>query len=100
MELRPKAREKDVEAYIESCRTKFGCFESGGPGDDLAGEKFRYIPPDRHVPPLPSVVKCSTCYNIIQALYSVNTVASTCSLHVHVKSGCEDIGSMYVHNVV
>ena len=24
--------------YIESCRTKFGCFETGGPGEDLAGE--------------------------------------------------------------
>ena len=38
MELRPKARKKDVEMYIESCRTKFGCFETGGPGEDLAGE--------------------------------------------------------------
>ena len=38
MELRPKAREKDVEAYIESCRTKFGCFETGGPGNDLSGK--------------------------------------------------------------
>lgn len=37
MELRPKARKRDVEAYIESCRTKFGCFETGGPGEDLAG---------------------------------------------------------------
>ena len=87
MELRPKAREKDVEAYIESCRTKFGCFESGGPGDDLAGEKFRYIPPDRHIPPT-SVVKFSTSpslitdYNIIQALSSVNTVASSPQVQV------------------
>ena len=38
MELRPKARKKDVEMSIESCRTKFGCFETGGPGEDLAGE--------------------------------------------------------------
>lgn len=38
MELRPKARKKDVEMYIESCRTKFGCFETGGPGEDLAGK--------------------------------------------------------------
>ncbi len=27
LEFRPKARKKDVDAYIESCRTKYGCFE-------------------------------------------------------------------------
>ena len=43
MELRPKARKRDVEAYIESCRTKFGCFETGGPGEDLAGKCMPYI---------------------------------------------------------
>lgn len=36
--IRPKARKQDVEMYIESCRTKFGCFEVDGSGDDLAGE--------------------------------------------------------------
>lgn len=36
--FRPKARKQDVDAYIESCRTKFGCFEGDGSPDDLAGE--------------------------------------------------------------
>jgi hypothetical protein len=44
MELRPKARKRDVEMYIESCRTKFGCFETGGPGEDLAGEYMITLP--------------------------------------------------------
>jgi hypothetical protein len=26
----PKARKKDIEAFIENCRSKFGCFESPG----------------------------------------------------------------------
>ena len=38
LEFRPKARVKDVENYIDSCRTKFGCFESDGSEDDLVGE--------------------------------------------------------------
>ena len=37
LEFRPKARKKDVEAFIESCRTKFGCFETGNSEQDLAG---------------------------------------------------------------
>lgn len=37
LEFRPKARQRDVEAYIESCRTKFGCFETGSSSDNLAG---------------------------------------------------------------
>ena len=37
LEFRPKAHKKDVENYIDSCRTKFGCFESEGLDDDLAG---------------------------------------------------------------
>ena len=35
--FRPKARKQDVELYVESCRTKFGCFETDSSGDDLAG---------------------------------------------------------------
>ena len=30
-----------MEAYVESCRTKFGCFEGDNSGDDLAGEWVR-----------------------------------------------------------
>lgn len=37
LDFRPKARNKDVEAFIESCRSKYGCFEMGEPGNDLAG---------------------------------------------------------------
>lgn len=37
LEFRPKARKKDVENYIESCRTKFGCFEMGNSDQNLAG---------------------------------------------------------------
>ena len=37
LEFRPKARKKDVETYVESCRTKFGCFETGSSGEDLTG---------------------------------------------------------------
>ena len=37
LEFRPKARKKDVEAFVESCRTKFGCFETGNSEQDLAG---------------------------------------------------------------
>ena len=29
LEFRPKARKKDVESYVEACRTKFGCFGTG-----------------------------------------------------------------------
>ena len=35
--FRPKARKQDVEMYIESCRTKYGCFEGENSGDDIAG---------------------------------------------------------------
>ena len=37
LDFRPKARKKDVEAYIEQCRSKYGCFDSGEPGKELAG---------------------------------------------------------------
>lgn len=37
LDFRPKARNKDVEGFIESCRSKYGCFEMGEPGNDLAG---------------------------------------------------------------
>lgn len=33
--FRAKARKQDVEVYMESCRTKFGCFEEEG--NDIAG---------------------------------------------------------------
>ena len=36
LEFRPKARKKDVENFIESCRTKFGCFEMGNSDQTLA----------------------------------------------------------------
>ena len=35
--FRPKARKQDVDLYIESCRTKYGCFEGENSGDDIAG---------------------------------------------------------------
>ena len=37
LEFRPKAREQDVEAFIESCRLKFGCFDTGNSEQDLTG---------------------------------------------------------------
>ena len=37
LDFRPKARKKDVDAYIEACRSKYGCFETGEPGQELAG---------------------------------------------------------------
>lgn len=37
LDFRPKARNKDVDSYIESCRSKYGCFEMGEPRNDLAG---------------------------------------------------------------
>ena len=37
LDFRPKARNKDVDSYIESCRSKYGCFETGEPGNELAG---------------------------------------------------------------
>ena len=37
LDFRPKARKKDVDSFIESCRSKYGCFEMGEPGNDLAG---------------------------------------------------------------
>lgn len=37
LEFRPKASKKDVDSFIESCRTKFGCFETGNSDKDLAG---------------------------------------------------------------
>ena len=64
MELRPKARKRDVEAYIESCRTKFGCFETGGPGEDLAGE-YMFPPPPPSLPDLLSFsIGCMTCLDL------------------------------------
>ena len=35
LEFRPKARQRDVEAFVESCRAKFGHFETGGASGDL-----------------------------------------------------------------
>ncbi|XP_064397800.1 striatin-interacting proteins 2-like [Halichondria panicea] len=37
LEFRPKAHKKDVDSYVDACRTKFGCFESEGLDDDLTG---------------------------------------------------------------
>lgn len=37
LDFRPKARVRDVEAYIESCRSKYGCFDPGDAGNVLAG---------------------------------------------------------------
>ncbi|CAI8001053.1 Striatin-interacting protein 1 homolog [Geodia barretti] len=37
LDFRPKARSKDVEAYVESCRSKYGCFETGEGGNELVG---------------------------------------------------------------
>ena len=37
LDFRPKARKKDVDAFVEACRSKYGCFEMGEPGNDLAG---------------------------------------------------------------
>ncbi len=37
LEFRPKAHKKDVDSYVDACRTKFGCFESDGLDDDLTG---------------------------------------------------------------
>lgn len=37
LDFRPKARKKDVESFIESCRSKYGCFTVGVAGNDLAG---------------------------------------------------------------
>ena len=47
--FRPKARKQDVEAYIESCRTKFGCFEGDGSEDDITGEWVGARSRDYHV---------------------------------------------------
>ncbi len=35
LEFRPKARKKDVDSYVEGCRTKYGCYEAGS-AEDLA----------------------------------------------------------------
>ena len=37
LDFRPKARSRDVDAFIESCRSKYGCFETRETGNDLAG---------------------------------------------------------------
>ena len=37
--FRPKARKMDVDLYIESCLTKFGCFV---PGDQLTSEEYMW----------------------------------------------------------
>lgn len=37
LDFRPKARSKDVEGFIESCRSKYSCFDSAENGDDLSG---------------------------------------------------------------
>ena len=37
LDFRPKARSKDVEGFVESCRSKYGCFEVGERGNGLAG---------------------------------------------------------------
>ena len=37
LEFRPKVRKKDVELYVESCRTKFGCFETDSSNNDFEG---------------------------------------------------------------
>ena len=37
LEFRPKARKRDVELFIESCRTKFGCFETGDSDYNFTG---------------------------------------------------------------
>ena len=37
LDFRPKARSKDVEGFVESCRSKYGCFEVGERGNNLAG---------------------------------------------------------------
>ena len=37
LDFRPKARTKDVEAFVELCRSKYGCFESGESGNDISG---------------------------------------------------------------
>ena len=36
LDFRPKARKKDVDAYIESCHSKYGYFESTETGSELA----------------------------------------------------------------
>ncbi len=36
--FRPKTRKQDVDLYVESCRTKFGCFVHG---DQLTGERCK-----------------------------------------------------------
>lgn len=37
LDFRPKARSRDVDGFIESCRSKYGCFEMRETGNDLAG---------------------------------------------------------------
>ena len=37
LDFRPKARTRDVEGFIEACRSKYGCFEPGEAGNDLVG---------------------------------------------------------------
>lgn len=66
-QFRPKARKQDVETYIESCRTKFGCVETENSDNDLAGEMMRscdshlmYVCPVSHAgfpPPIQESIK-------------------------------------------
>ena len=67
LEFRPKARVKDVENYIDSCRTKFGCFESDGSADDLVGELVKGL----------TLIKFET-YTVRTEVYSVSVTYLYC----------------------
>ena len=44
LDFRPKARKKDLEYFIESCRSKFGCYEAPGSTQDPMTEDTTSLP--------------------------------------------------------